>query len=294
MAAEIQSVRAATGGAFGVNLFVPGQPAADPDAVAAYVGSLETEAAALGAELGVPLWDDDDLDEKVDVVLADPPDLVSFTFGCPSPDVLHAVRGVGSTVVITVTSPKRPRWPNAAGVDCLCLQGAEAGAHRGTFSNDDRVQQDWPLRSLLEQVAAQSELPLIAAGGLAGPEDVVSVLKAGATVAQLGTAFLRCRESGANEVYKAALADPRFTATAITRAFSGRRARALVNAFVRGHRDAPAAYPEINNVTRTLRAAATAQADADHMSLYAGEGFRTAEERTAGEIIERLVSGLAT
>jgi nitronate monooxygenase len=292
LATEIESVRVATGGAFGVNLFVPGEPAADPGAVAAYVGSLETEAAALGAEIGLPRWDDDEFAGKVDVVLADPPAAVSFTFGCPSPDVLHAVRGGGSMVVVTVTTPDEAARAEEAGADCLCLQGSEAGAHRGSFSNDDQPGQDWPLLSLLAKVAALSELPLIAAGGMAGPLDVAAALEAGATVAQLGTAFLRCRESGANEVYKAALADPRFTGTAITRAFSGRRARALVNGFVRGHGEAPAAYPEINNATRTLRAAATAQADADHMSLYAGEGFRGAEERTAGEIIERLVSGL--
>lgn len=293
LAIEIESVRAATSGAFGVNLFVPGRPAADPESVATYVRSLGTEAAALGAELGVPRWDDDDFAGKLDVVLADPPDVVSFTFASPSTDVLQAIRGAGSIVVVTVTTPDEAARAEAAGADCLCLQGSEAGAHRGSFSNDDRPDQDWPLMSLLEQVAARSDLPLIAAGGMAGPQDVATALKAGATAAQLGTAFLRCRESGANEVYKAALADPRFTGTAITRAFSGRRARALVNGFVRGHRDAPAAYPEINNATRALRAAAAAQADADHMGLYAGEGFRGAEDRPAGEIVERLVSGLA-
>jgi nitronate monooxygenase len=103
---------------------------------------------------------------------------------------------------------------------------------------------------------------------------------------------LRCTESGANPIHKAALADPRFSSTAITRAFSGRRARSLVNELMRAHADAPAAYPEINNATRPLRAAAAANGDPDHMSLYAGEGFRHAEERAAGEIVERLVAGL--
>jgi hypothetical protein len=102
---------------------------------------------------------------------------------------------------------------------------------------------------------------------------VAAVLAAGATQAQLGTAFLRCTESGAHPLYKAALADPRFTSTAITRAFSGRRARSLVNDFVRAHEGAPAAYPEVNNATRPLRAAASA-GDVQRMSLYAGEGFR--------------------
>ena len=121
---------------------------------------------------------------------------------------------------------------------------------------------------------------------------MAATLAAGATQVQLGTAFLRCTESGAHPAYKAALADPHFTSTALTRAFSGRRARSLVNGFLRAHDDAPAAYPEINHLTRPLRAAASAAGDPDHMSLYAGEGFRRAQERSAGEIIEQLATGV--
>jgi nitronate monooxygenase len=92
-------------------------------------------------------------------------------------------------------------------------------------------------------------------------------------------------------VAKDALADRAFTATTVTRAFSGRRARALVNAMVREHPDAPPAYPEINNATRPLRAAAARAGDPGHMSLYAGTGFRHAEARPVAEVVERLVSG---
>jgi len=115
-----------------------------------------------------------------------------------------------------------------------------------------------------------------------------AVIAAGAVAAQCGTAFLRCPESGAHPRYKAALADQRYTATMLTRAFSGRLARGLVNQFVRDHQDAPAAYPEINNATRPLRAAAAAEGDAERMSLWAGQGYRSATEYPAAEIIERL------
>jgi nitronate monooxygenase len=106
----------------------------------------------------------------------------------------------------------------------------------------------------------------------------------------VGTAFLRCPESGAHPVHKAALVDPRFTATAVTRAFSGRPARGLVNRFMAAHPDAPPAYPEINNATRPLRAAAAARADAGGMSLWAGQAFRAASDDVAGEIVERLAA----
>jgi len=121
---------------------------------------------------------------------------------------------------------------------------------------------------------------------------VAHLLAAGATHVQVGTAFLRCPESGAHPVHKAALADPRFTRTAITRAFSGRRARSLDNEFMSAHGDAPAAYPEINNATRPLRAAAAGAGDPDHMSLYAGVHFQRAQAIPAGDVLRHLVSGL--
>jgi nitronate monooxygenase len=276
-----------------VNLFVPGHATRQPLALSAYVALLEEEEArGLGAQVGAPVWDDDAYGSKLDVLLTNPPPLVSFTFGCPGTDAVKALQAAGTLVAITVTTPEEAVLAEQAGADCLCVQGSEAGAHRGSFANDPGTAADYPLAALFAQVRQSSDLPLIAAGGMAGPDDVVTVLAAGATQAQLGTAFLRCTESGAHPLYKAALADPRFSATAITRAFSGRRARSLVNDFMRAHKGAPAAYPEVNNATRPLRAAAQASGDVQRMSLYAGEGFRAAEQRSAAEIIERLASGV--
>jgi nitronate monooxygenase len=289
---EIDAVRTATRSAFGVNLFVPGRPTTDPDAVTTYVDTLAEDAEALGTGAGAPEWDNDAYDEKLKVVLAHPPSIVTFTFGCPSPDVVSALHDAGVLVGITVTTPGELTSALDQEADCICLQGSEAGAHRGSFTNDDRPDQDLALDALLPAARHRTDVPLIGAGGISTPDDVVAALAAGATQVQLGTAFLRCTESGAHPVYKDALADPRFTRTATTRAFSGRRARALQNSFTREHADAPAAYPEINNATRPVRAAAAQQNDPDRMSLYAGEGFRRAEARSAGEIIERLVSGL--
>jgi nitronate monooxygenase len=280
MAAEISAVRAATAEPFGVNVFVPGTPYPDADALASYLGSL--------GQAGDATWDDDAFEAKVTALLADPPPLVSFTFGCPAAEVISALREAGSAAVITVTSPGEAAIAAAAGADALCVQGVEAGAHRGTFVNDDAPGRDYGLLSLIGEVAAVTRLPQIAAGGIMGPRQVRAVLAAGAVAAQCGTAFLRSPESGAHPSYKAALADPRYTATTLTRAFSGRPARALVNQFIRDHSDAPPAYPEINNATRPLRTAATTRGDTERMSLYAGQGYRSAAEQPVGEIIERL------
>jgi nitronate monooxygenase len=169
------------------------------------------------------------------------------------------------------------------------VQGAEAGAHRGTFSNDPDIPPNPAgVLDLLSEVRAVTRLPLVAAGGIMDATAVAGALAAGATAVQCGTAFLRCPESGAHPVYKAALADPRFEVTAVTRAFSGRPARGLLNSFMHTHQDAPAAYPEINNATRPIRAAAAAAGDPDRMSLWAGQGFRAATTRPAAELADML------
>jgi nitronate monooxygenase len=291
LAADMAAVRAAGVERFGVNLFVPGSPTADPRGLAAYVAALRAEAAALGTQLGEPAWDDDDYPRKVEMVLAQPPAAVSFTFGVPDATVVEALRGAGALVVLTVTTPEEADTALRADPDALCLQGAEAGAHRGSLDNDDRPDADRPIRALLAAVRRRTTVPLIAAGGVGGREDVDDLLIRGATLVQAGTAFLRCPESGATAAHKDALGDGAFGVTAVTRAFSGRRARSLVNDMMRAHPRAPAAYPEINNATRPLRAAAGTAGDAQHMSLYAGTGFGRAEARPAAEVVQRLVSG---
>jgi nitronate monooxygenase len=283
MTAEIAAVRAATAEPFGVNVFVPGAPTTDPAALRGYLQTLSADGAT-----GEPSWDDDHFDAKVEALLADPPPVVSFTFGCPAAQVVAALRRAGATVIITVTSPGEAMGAAEAGADAVCVQGFEAGAHRGTFVNDDSPGRDLGLLALIGAVAAVTSLPQIAAGGIMSARQVSAVLAAGAVAAQCGTAFLRCPESGAHPLYKAALADPRYTATTLTRAFSGRPARALVNRFVLDHVGAPAAYPEINNATRPLRAAAAASGDPDGMSLYAGQGYHSATMRPAAEIIASL------
>ena len=195
---------------FGVNLFLPGRPTTDSEGLAAYLRALGAEAAALGTTLGEPEWDDDDYPRKLDLLLAEPPAVVSFTFGVPASDVVRALQGAGSLVVVTVSTPEEAGVALRVGPDALCLQGSEAGAHRGSLANDFRPDADRPIRALLAAVWGRTLVPLIAAGGVGGPADVRDLLTRGATLVQAGTAFLRCPESGAHPLAKAALADPSF------------------------------------------------------------------------------------
>lgn len=290
VAAEMDAVRAGTGEPFGVNVFVPGAPAPDRAALTRYLAELEPDGAALGVPPGAPDWNDDGWDAKLAVLLAQPPAVASFTFGCPGQDVIAALKAAGSQVWVTVTAPEEATVAAGRGADGLCVQGPEAGAHRGTFAlaaDPPAV----PLHQLLRDVAAVTAVPLIAAGGIMSHQDVRAALAAGAAAVQCGTAFLRCPESGTNPLHQAALADPAFTTTAVTRAFTGRPARGLVNRFMLDHPDAPAGYPEIHCATRPLRAAAAAAGDTGRMNLWAGEGFRAAAARPAAEIVALLSGG---
>jgi nitronate monooxygenase len=289
MEAQIDEVSGATSRPFGVNVFVPGTPTTQSDALRAYQRALAAEAEPLGVTLGEPSWDDDHWQSKIDVLVRRHPAVVSFAMGCPSTEVLRALGDAGTLTMVTVTSEHEARLALDAGSALLCLQGTEAGAHRSTFSVGGQAN-ELGVATLVDRVRAMGNTAFVAAGGIGTREAVAATLATGAIAVQCGTAFLRCPESGANPAYKAALADPGFATTAVTRAFSGRPARGLRNRFMVEHPDAPAAYPEINNLTRPLRAHAAAHHDAGLLSLWAGTGFGHATDRPAAEVLAELGS----
>lgn len=282
---QVARVRGLGATAFGVNVFVPG-PAGDPAAVAAYRGELDADAQRYGVEPGEPVHDDDAWDAKIDLLERLGVPVVGFTFGCPDGNVLRRLQEAGSAVVVTVTSVDEALLAVARGADGVCAQGAEAGGHRAAF--DPARGGELPTVELVAAVAGAVEVPVIGAGGIMTGGDAAAVLEAGAAAVQLGTAFLCCPESGAQPAHKLALADPGFTETTLTWAFTGRPARGLVNRFVTEHPKAPHAYPELHHMTRPLRAAAARAGDTGGMALWAGTGFRRASDDPAAEVVERL------
>ncbi|MCX4750185.1 nitronate monooxygenase [Kitasatospora sp. NBC_01287] len=290
MAEQIARTRELTGRPFGVNLFVPA--ATDPAALAAvpaYRAELLPEAERWGVALpGSIAPDDEDWAAKIAVLLADPVPLLSYTFALPTRQEAHALRAVGTAQVATVTSAAEARVAAALGMDALCVQGPEAGGHRGTHTAA-AVPGGEPLLDLLALVRAAVDLPLIAAGGLGDGARIAAALGAGAAAVQLGTAFLLADEAGTSAPHRAALADRAFTETVRTRAFTGRVARGLRNSFTDRHADhAPHAYPEVHHLTAPLRAAAAGRGDTQQMHLWAGTAFRQARSGAAGEITARL------
>ncbi|MER6117846.1 nitronate monooxygenase [Streptomyces sp. NPDC001743] len=288
---EIKQVRGLTGQPFGVNLFMPQPDLADPASVEVYRHQLAGEVSWYETQLGdTDACGDDGYEAKLAILLEDPVPVVSFTFGCPSRDTLDAFAAAGTYTVVTVTSPEEAQAAQWAGADAVCAQGVEAGGHQSTFRDDPQADGSGAgLLCLVGQVRETVQIPVVAAGGLMRGSQIAAVLAAGADAAQLGTAFLACPESGAHLLHKQALNNPLFVRTTLTRAFSGRPARGLVNRFVREHGPyAPAAYPQVHHLTAALRKAAAKAGDAQGMALWAGQGHRMARELPAGRLVRLL------
>ncbi|MFD7991873.1 nitronate monooxygenase [Streptomyces mexicanus] len=293
---EIKQLRSLTGRPFGVNVFMPQPEHGESGAVDLYAQQLAGEAAWYETELGDPECGsrDDGYDAKLAVLLEDPVPVVSFHFGVPTREVVDALHRVGTYTLVTATTVEEARAVQQAGADAVVAQGVEAGGHQGTHR--DLPENDGAgigVLSLVAQLREAVHLPIIAAGGIMRGSQIAAVLAAGASAAQLGTAFLATPESGAHDLHKQALTDPLHPHTELTRAFSGRPARGLVNRFLREHGPyAPAAYPEVHHLTSPLRKAAAKAGDPQGMALWAGQGHRMARALPAGQLVEVLAAEL--
>jgi nitronate monooxygenase len=284
---DIRATRELAGEPFGVNVFVPGH-ATERTGYQRYIEALRDEAGRQGVALGEPRFEDDGWDAKLALLEDDPVAAVSFTFGCPPADVVARLQAAGSSVWVTVTDVAEAQGAADVGADALIVQGIEAGGHRASFEDADGAG-DFGLLALLQLVGAHVDLPLVASGAIASGGALAAVLCAGAQAAQIGTAFMRCPEAGTSPAHRAALAAE--TPTRLTRAFTGRQARGIVNRFLREHSaDAPLAYPEIHHVTAPLRAAGRAAGDADMINLWAGQAHELASEAPAAEVVAALVA----
>lgn len=303
LATHIAPLRA-TGKDFGVNLFVP-RPVplseAESEALAGYRKELGVTAARYAVDVPeVNLAQDDPKvqdywAEKIELLVKDPVAVVSFTFGLAPANVVAALQAAGTRVVASVTSVAEAVAAAGTGVDALVVQHAHAGGHTAAFlpATGPASAPQATLPQLLAAVRAQVRLPLVGAGGVSGPAQAKAALSAGAEAVALGTALLRTDESGARQLHKDALANPLYTHTAMTRAFTGKPARALVNGFVREHSDsAPAAYPDVHFLTAPLRAAAAAADDLRALNLWAGSGWASAQDGPVADVLAGFLKGL--
>lgn len=287
-----RAIRRITDRPFNVNLFCGGYQAVSHDLTPMLV-----LLAAAHARLGLPPPvapepGPDPFPEQLDAVLEVRPAVFSFTFGVPLRDTLDRLKARGISVWGTATTVEEARFLEAAGVDGIVAQGSEAGGHRGTFLGSFEESMV-PALELLQATVAAVERPVIAAGGLMDGRDVARAIALGASAAQLGTAFLACPESGAPAAHKRALLQARSDTTVVTRAFSGRPARGLMNTFIEmliGREADILPYPLQNLLTRPMRQAAARRGEAGFLSLWAGQGAPRCRELPAADLVAALVS----
>jgi nitronate monooxygenase len=295
IAEACRGVRARTARPFGVNLFAPVASPPLPDDPSAAVARL----APYHAELGIPAPtaprpSSFTFDDQLAAALEGGASVFSFTFGVLPPAAVAVVKDRGMYLIGTATTVEEAIALERSGVDAVVAQGSEAGAHRGTFAVPFESAMIGTV-SLVPQVRDAIGVPVIASGGIMNGRGIVAALSLGASAVQMGTAFLTTDECGIAESYKAAILSAREDGTRITRAFSGRPARGIVNRFMREIEDAadPGAilpYPHQNALTRPLRTAAAQQERAEFLSLWAGQGVRLARRLPAAELIRQLAA----
>ncbi len=291
-----RKIRTLTDRPFHVNLFSGGYATKndiDPGPMLAALGAAHQALGLPPPEL--PELPRDPFPEQLEAVLEVRPALFSFSFGIPPLETLRRVRAGGTLIAGTATTVAEARLLADAGVDAIAAQGAEAGAHRGTFAGPFESSMVSML-DLVRGIVAEVGLPVLAAGGIMDGRDVVRALSAGATAAVLGTAFLVCPESGAPEVHKRAILESMHDTTVVTRAYSGRPARGIENEFIRrihggGIEILP--FGLQNSLTRPMRTASAKRGDPGFLSLWAGTGAPRARAMPAADLVRTLVAEMA-
>ncbi|UCE31182.1 MAG: nitronate monooxygenase [Burkholderiales bacterium] len=289
--ADCEAIRALTGEPFAVNLFVLEPTEADVAEVARGWASLAPFRDELGlSETEPPQQFAQRFDAQLEALIELAPAVASFTFGIVDAQTVERLHARGCYVIGTATHVAEARAWAEVGADAVVAQGAEAGAHRGTFIGgfDEAMV---GTMALVPQVVDAVRIPVLAAGGIMDGRGAAAAVMLGASAVVLGTAFLTCFEAGTPAAWKDRLAAAKETDTRVTRVFSGRAARGIVTDFMRRMQaleDTVPAYPIQNALTGGIRAAAARAGNPEYLSLWAGQGVPMARKTSAADLIERV------
>jgi nitronate monooxygenase len=284
-------VRSKAGDAFNLNLWIP-----DPAPVRE--GAHETRVREFLGHWGPPVAAEagdaplQDFEAQCEALLEAAPPIVSSVMGLYPPAFVAHLKERGIAWFAVVTTVAEAREAEAAGADVLVAQGAEAGGHRGAFAAELAERQLVGLFSLLPAVVDAVHVPVVATGGIADARGAAAALVLGASAVQVGTAFLRCPESGIHPAWAAALGRVAPEDTIVTRAFSGRAGRGIATAYTRAAAadtaPPPAPYPIQRGLTAAMRKEAQEMGDLERMQAWAGQSAALGPSGPAGEVVRSL------
>ena len=294
---QIREVKQLTSKPIGINLFVPTVFDISADAIKASNQLLNP----VRKELGLPpkefiettSYQDliEVFHEQIQVVIEENIPVCSFTFGIPSHEVMEKLKRENIILIGTATTVEEAIENEKRGIDIIVVQGSEAGGHRGSFLQE--VEEPVGLMSLIPQAADQVSIPIIAAGGIMDGRGLKAAICLGAKGVQMGTAFLNCEESGALKVHKEAILQGKESETVLTRSFSGKQARGIINKFIRemkGHEKEWPDFPIQHMLTQDIRKTSGEKGEADYLSLWCGQSPRLAKSITAEELVKKTIS----
>jgi enoyl-[acyl-carrier protein] reductase II len=192
-------------------------------------------------------------------------------------------RAIGTKWLHVVASVEHAKKAEAAGVDALVVDGAEAGGHPPPSNVGTIV--------LVRRIVRATRLPVVASGGVADGAGVAALLALGAEAVQLGTRFIATPEASVHENYKRAVlaADVHDTCLVGPAALPIRQLR---NAFTRKFDAAPGAEREALFKASSLKKAAL-EGDVEWGKVEAGQSAGLVDEiLPAAEVMKRLVHEL--
>ena len=287
--AFLRRVRALTSAPFAVNLFVPSRFSVDEKVVAPMRDFL----AKLAAREGFPPPPDisrlpDLFGEQVEVALEERVAVCSFTFGVLESDIMEKFRARGARLFGTATGVEEAKLLALAGCDALVAQGIEAGGHRGSFLDPESPPCE-KLASLVADIRAEVEVPVVAAGAMGDAKAVKEMLGLGAVAVQIGTSFLTCTENRIAPVWKERLVAG--DSTVVTNVVTGRYARMIRSRLVEelemsGLKIPP--YPVQHYLTQSIRKAASEKGDMEWMAMFSGENQSPRREISVAALLNHL------
>lgn len=280
---------------FSVNIFVHQIPEITDELAAKFIKTknfLEQFADDYNFEVHLPSLQDLHLNsyhEQVDAVIGEECKILSFTFGNLDEKSIQKLKEKGTVLIGTCTSVEEALLLERSGIDIICVQGIEAGGHRGSFENEN-IPQIGGL-SLLSQVYDAVNVPLIYAGGIYNGRTVKAARELGAQGFQVGSLLLNSKESALQNFEKERMKNVSEKDIVLTKSFSGRYARGIQNKFIETLENSAyiLPYPFQNKLTGELRRVAREMKNAEFVNLWVGQSIHNYSELSTEDILNKLI-----